>query len=69
MTSSIRSASPIEFNDLEDRFGRENALTILRTLEQFEGIREERVAALPAAERLRNVFRLMKDNVRLQTRH
>lgn len=68
MSDSIHS-SPIEFADLESRFGRDNAFTILRTLEQFEGVREERVSTLPVEERLRNVFRLMKENMRLQTRH
>ena len=69
MTGTIYPANPIQFADLENRFGRENAMSILRTLEQFEGVREERVAALPVEERLRNVFRLMKESVRLQTRH
>ena len=68
--SSTISTNPIEFADLENRFGRDNAIAILRTLEQFEGVREERVAALPVEERLRNVFRLMRENARyLQTRH
>jgi hypothetical protein len=60
---------PVEFNDLETRFGRDNAFAILRTLEQFEGVAEMRVAKLPCEERLRNVFRLMKDNLRYQTQH
>jgi len=69
MSNAGSIASSIDFADLEIRFGRENAFTILRTLEQFEGVREERVAALPVEERLRNVFRLMKENMRVQTRH
>jgi len=63
------SVNSIEFADLEGRFGRDNAFTILRTLEQFEGVLEERVARLSYEERLKNVFRLMKENMRLQTRH
>ena len=69
MTNAIQSTNPIEFADLENRFGKENAITILRALEQFEGVREERVMALPVEERLRNVFRLMKESARQQTRH
>jgi len=69
MSNTFQSLGPLEFSELEHRFGKENAITILRTLERFEGVREERVAALPVEERLRNVFRLMKENIRLQTRH
>ncbi|MDX2027035.1 MAG: hypothetical protein SFW62_00170 [Alphaproteobacteria bacterium] len=60
---------PVDFADLETRFGRDNAFAILRTLEQFEGILEARVARLSCEERLQNVFALMKDNMRYQTRH
>lgn len=59
----------LEFCELETRFGRESAFAILRTLEQFEGIVEARVAKLPAEERMKNVFRLMRENMRHQTRH
>jgi type II secretory pathway component PulJ len=59
----------IEFADLELRFGSDNALAILRTLEQFEGVHEALVARLSRAERLQNVFAVMKDNMRYQTRH
>jgi hypothetical protein len=61
--------SALQFADLEGRFGRDNACAILRTLEQFEGVLEERVARLSFEERLTNVFRLMKENMRIQTRH
>lgn len=59
----------LEFSDLESRFGRDNAFSILRTLEQFEGISEIRVSKLSHEERLKNVFALMKENMRYQTRH
>lgn len=59
----------IDFNDLESRFGRSNAFTILRTLEQFEGIIESRVHKLSCEDRLKNVFSLMKENIRHKTRH
>jgi hypothetical protein len=61
--------SLINFGELETRFGRDSAFAILRTLEQFEGIHEDRVAKLSFEDRLRNVFRLMKENMRYQTRH
>ncbi|MFY9288150.1 MAG: hypothetical protein WAO98_06575 [Alphaproteobacteria bacterium] len=59
----------LEFNELESRFGRDNAISILRTLEQFEGIVEARVTRLSNEDRLKNVFRLMRENMRYQTRH
>lgn len=59
----------IEFFDLESRYGLDNACAILRVLEQFEGIAESGVKKLSYEERLQNVFRLMKDNMRYQTRH
>ena len=59
----------LAFTDLEARFGRDNAITILRTLEQFEGVIAERVNSLSADDRLKNVLRLMKENMRTQTRH
>lgn len=62
-------SSIIEFAELETRFGRDNAFSILRTLEQFEGIPESCVAQLSWDERLQNVFTLMKENMRTQTRH
>ena len=60
---------PLEFFELESRFGRESAFAILRVLEQFEGVLEARVANLSFEERLQNVFQLMKENIRHQTRH
>jgi hypothetical protein len=62
-------ANPLAFSELESRFGRDNAFAILRTLEQFEGVLEARVSALSFDERLENVFQLMKENIRYQTRH
>jgi hypothetical protein len=59
----------LEFFDLESRYGRESAFAMLRVLEQFEGVLEARVANLSFEERLQNVFRLMKENMRYQTRH
>jgi UV DNA damage repair endonuclease len=59
----------LDFLDLETRFGLESARAILRTLEQFEGISENRVAKLSYEDRLRNVMSAMKDNIRFQTRH
>ena len=69
MSNAGQISSSLDFADLESRFGRASAFAILRTLEQFEGVREERVAALPVEERLKNVFRLMRENIRFQTRH
>ncbi|MDE1900830.1 MAG: hypothetical protein KGI37_04185 [Alphaproteobacteria bacterium] len=59
----------IDFAELEDRFGQDSARAILRTLEQFEGIPEFRVATLSCEDRMRNVMQAMKDNIRFQTRH
>lgn len=59
----------LDFAELENRYGRENACNILRTLEQFEGIRESDVARMPFEDRLRNVFDMMKEGLRYHTRH
>jgi hypothetical protein len=59
----------LDFVELEDRFGADNARAILRTLEKFEGISELRVKKLSYEDRLRNVMTAMKDNIRFQTRH
>jgi hypothetical protein len=59
----------IEFDELEDRYGHENACAILRTLEQFEGVKEAEVAKFSWQDRLQNVFDLMKEGARYQTRH
>jgi hypothetical protein len=69
MSCSSLATAPLAFTDLEFRFGRDNAFVILRTLEQFEGVREERVARLSFEDRLTNVLRLMKESIRVQTRH
>lgn len=59
----------IDFADLETRFGKDNAFAILRTLEQFEGVLEARVAKLSWEERLQNVFTVMQENIRYPTPH
>jgi hypothetical protein len=59
----------LNFFELEDRFGLDNARSILRTLEQFEGIPEYRVSTLSYEDRLSNVMSVMKDNTHYQTRH
>jgi hypothetical protein len=69
MNDGNQGFAPVDFLDLESRFGKDNAFAILRTLEQFEGVMETHVAKLPFDERLRNVLRLMKENTRFQTRH
>ncbi len=69
MDSENISFENLDFVELEDRFGLDNARAILRTLEKFEGISEIRVAKLSYEDRLRNVMSAMKDNIRYQTRH
>ena len=69
MKGISQSPDVIEFSELECRFGRDNALVILRTLEQFEGIFQHHVKELSCEERLQNVFDLMKESIRYQTRH
>jgi hypothetical protein len=69
LQQSFENMSPLGFEDLETRFGKDNAFAILRALEQFEGILEARVAKLSFEARLQNVLRLMKENMRYQTRH
>jgi hypothetical protein len=59
----------LDFSELKDRFGQDHAVNILRTLEQFEGIPEPRVTNLSFEQRLENVFLMMKENMRFQTRH
>ena len=61
--------TPLAFCDLETRYGRSNAIAIVRTLEQFEGVMQERVVNLSFEDRLENVMRLMGENIRYQTRH
>jgi hypothetical protein len=55
--------------DLEDRFGFDNARSILRTLERVEGISDSSAFGLSCHERLRKVMSIMKDDVRHQTLH
>ena len=69
MQHDAYSFDGLDFFDLESRFGLDNARTILRTLEQFEGISELRVVKLSYEDRLRNVLAAMKENIRFQTRH
>ena len=69
MSDFGQQINSLAYTDLETRFGRENAMVILRTLEQFEGVIEERVCRLSSDERFRNVLRLMRYNMRTQTRH
>ena len=69
MNQDSRNLHLIDFADLESRFGKDNAFAILRALEQFEGVLEARVAKLSWEERLQNVFAMMKENIRYQTRH
>ncbi len=60
---------PLDYGDLEDHYGKENAEAILRLLEQFEGIPEARVRNMPQARRLENVLKAMSENLLYQTRH
>lgn len=69
MDEDLFMTGSLDFDDLECRFGRENAVAILRALEQFEGISEAGVRTLPLDERMKNVFSLMLENMRYQTRH
>lgn len=69
MSDGSQTNEGLDFIELESRFGHENAFTILRTLERFEGVIEARVSKLSYEDRLRNVFRLMKENMQYQTRH
>ncbi|MDD3030483.1 MAG: hypothetical protein PHS57_09480 [Alphaproteobacteria bacterium] len=59
----------LDFVELEDSLGFDNARLILRTLECFEGISEYGVAELSYEDRLDNVLSVMRDNMRYQTRH
>ena len=68
-TNTTNVFDGLDFVELEDRFGLDNARAILRTLEQFEGIPELRVSNLTYEDRMRNVMSAMKDNIRFQTRH
>ncbi len=69
MTKFVSPNEPMAFDDLEARFGAETAYVILRTLEEFEGISFVHVAGLTPEDRLKNVFAVMRENLRYQTRH
>jgi len=69
MGTNTTSFGDLDFHELVDRFGSDNARVILRTLEQFEGIPEYRVSNLSYKDRLNNVLSAMRDNIRYQTRH
>lgn len=69
MNTAAMYQAPMNFNDLETRYGYEAALMIIKTMEQFEGIVESRVARLSPEHRLENVLRVMGENLRPQTRH
>ncbi|MDR3424532.1 MAG: hypothetical protein P4M13_05565 [Alphaproteobacteria bacterium] len=69
MKNNTFAFESLDFVELEDRFGLDNARAILRTLEQFEGIPELCVSRLSDEDRLRNVMSAMKENIRYQTRH
>lgn len=69
MDNDLFALGPFDFSELTDRFGLDSARAIVRTLEQFEGISELRVAKLSDDDRLRNVMSAMKENFRFQTRH
>lgn len=65
----ILSGKPLRFAELEERFGRENADTILLTLERLEGVREHKVGHMTAEQRLSNVLALMAENFTSGTKH
>ena len=69
IAKNFSDMATMRFHELEERYGHENACAILRTLEQFEGVKEEDVAKVSLQERLSNVFDLMKEGLRFQTRH
>jgi hypothetical protein len=66
---SCAELGSVDFGDLETRYGRESACAILKVLEQFEGVHEAQVAKMSYDERLDQVFYLMQDNLKYQTRH
>ena len=56
MKTSNLANHTIAYNELEQRFGSDNARDILRTLEQMNGICEELVSAWSYEDRWANVF-------------
>lgn len=69
MANSTTCFGNLNFDELEDRFGLDNARAILRTLEQFEGIPETRVSMLSYEDRMNNVMAMMRDGIHFQTKH
>lgn len=69
MEKCIAEFGDLNFFELKDRFGIDNARDILRTLEKFEGIAEKSVASLSYEDRLSNVMSAMRENINSQTRH
>lgn len=69
MDTAAAYQTQMNFSDLEVRYGYDAAMMIVKTLEQFEGIVESRVARLPPEIRLENVLRVMSENLRPQTKH
>ncbi len=59
----------LDFMDLQNRVGADDARAVLRALEQMEGVSEGLVANLSLAERFSNVLTTMQENMRVQTRH
>ncbi len=59
----------LNFYELKDRFGLDNACDILQTLEKLEGIPEHNVSGLSYQDRLSNVMSAMKESHGRQTRH
>ncbi len=62
MRPSVLTDQTIDYNELVQRFGPDNARDILRTLERMNGICEELVAAWSYEDRLANVFLTMKSS-------
>ena len=60
---------PMDFEELEERYGYDSAREIIHTLEKFEGIGMDSVGKLSYEERLHNVFKVMTENMTYQTRH
>lgn len=59
----------IKYEELEERFGSENARNILRSMERLTGICEELVACWSYEDRLSNVLEVMQDSPCSSTRH
>lgn len=59
----------LDFLELEESLGMENARAVLRTLEWFEGIRETDVSSLSFEDRLDNVLTSIRHSMHFQTKH